>query len=190
MKLLEPLKYLSIRHDEKRWYDLWYPLCGSILVTAIYFFMETPFSIFGKSGLVTQINGLLQVLIGFYIASLAAIATFSNPTIDEVMAGTPPKVKELYRGKILDVELVRRRFLCYLFGYLALVSFILFGFGLVASLFTSQLMTLINSFGISWVLKAVKVVFIFGYTLVLFNMLSTTLLGLYYLAVRIHQPND
>lgn len=188
MKLLEPLKYLTIRHDEKRRYDLWYPLLGAVVTTLIYVLMAVPFSILGKNGLVPQINGLLQVLIGFYIASLAAIATFSNPAIDEVMAGKPPTVKEMYRGKLLEVPLVRRRFLCYLFGYLALVSFVLFGFGLMITLFTTPIASLLID--IPWALTISKIVFVFCYTLILFNMLSTTLLGLYYLAIRIHQPND
>lgn len=190
MKLLAPLSYLRIKHDEKLRYDLWYPLFGSILITVVYLLMDKPFSILGKNGLVPQVNGLLQVLIGFYIAALAAISTFSNPTIDETMAGKPPVILEKYRGKSIEIPLIRRRFLCYLFGYLALISFIVFGFGVLASLFTNSIVSVVSMIHFVYATKIFKVLFLFLYSLVLLNMVTTTLLGLYYLSVRIHQPND
>lgn len=190
MKLLAPLKYLSIRHDEKRRYDLWYPLIGALALTLIYGFMDMPFSLLGKSGLVTQVNGLLQVLIGFYIAALAAISTFSNISIDEKMAGTPPVIKEMFRGNLINVPLARRRFLCFLFGYLALVSFVVFACGVFASLFTKPAIEVISSIPFCYAMQISKAIFLFFYSFVLFNLTTTTLLGLYYLSVRIHQPND
>ncbi|WP_145586660.1 hypothetical protein [Yersinia kristensenii] len=187
MKLLAPLNYLRIKHTEKRRYDFLYPLIGAVVVTLCYWLMSHPFSIFGKAGLVTQVNGLLQVLIGFYIAALAAIATFSNPTIDQLMAGDPPTIKERFRGRLVEVELIRRRFLCYLFGYLALVSFIVFSFGVSVSLISENLLNFIQNSGLSNFMILFKISFVFVYTFVLFNVVTTTLLGLYYLAIRIHQ---
>ena len=187
MKLLQPLKYLTIKHEEKKRYDFWYPLTISFVVVAIYWFIDKPFSILGKNGLVPQINGLLQILIGFYIASLAAIATFSNKNIDSVMDGTPPTVKEKFNRKYRDIPLIRRRFLCYLFGYLALSGFILFGVGLIMTLFSPQLEQYISMIPYSYALKIAKTTFVWGYTFALANIISTTLLGLYYLTIRIHQ---
>ncbi|WP_447873440.1 hypothetical protein [Serratia fonticola] len=189
MKLLAPLGYLKIKHSEKWRYDFGYPLLGAALFTLCYGLMSSPFSILGKGGLVPQVNGLLQVLIGFYIAALAAIATFSNPTIDELMAGTPPTIREEYRGNWIVVELKRRRFLCYLFGYLALLSFSVFGFGLAASLFTDSVINFLVLHSSEVVLKSLKLLFLYVYCAVIFNMVTTTLLGLYYLSIRIHQPN-
>jgi len=190
MKLLAPLRYLSIKHHEKKRYDLWYPLAGAVGLTAIYVLMEQPFSLLGRNGLVPQINGLLQVLIGFYIAALAAISTFSNASIDETMAGTPPYIYEEFRGKSIKVPLVRRRFLCYLFGYLALVSFIVFGCGVLATLFINPLIAMLEGFDIPYLVYCSKVIFLVFYSFILFNLITTTLLGLYYLSVRLHQPND
>ncbi|MGV3170508.1 hypothetical protein ACEE45_09280 [Proteus vulgaris] len=187
MKLLQPLKYLTIKHEEKRWYDIWYPLAASLIVVLVYWFIDKPFSILGKNGLIPQINGLLQILIGFYIASLAAIATFSNKNIDSVMAGTPPTVKEKVNGKYRAIPLIRRRFLCYLFGYLALAGFILFGVGLIMILFSPQLEHSVSMIHYDSALKIFKTLFVWGYTFALANIVSTTLLGLYYLTVRIHQ---
>lgn len=187
MKLLSPLNYLRIKHEEKDWYDFYLPIIGSVIVTALYYFIPNQFKLFGDNSLISQVNGLLQVLIGFYIAALAAVSTFGNATIDDVMAGTPPTLEESFRGNMLEVPLTRRRFICYLFGYLALVSFALFSLGLVASLIGKGLAIWITASGFLLALTIIKTIFVFIYFLILFNIATTTLLGLYFLAVRIHQ---
>lgn len=181
MKLLAPLSYLKIKHSEKRWYDLYIPIVLTVMVLILYHFIG--FKLSGANGLTTQINGLIQVLIGFYIAALAAIATFGNSSIDELMAGTPPTIKEKYRGQLIDVSLTRRRFLSYLFGYLALISLCLFFLGLVVNLSSTFIISLVDSS----VLTFLRYVFLFVYALLLMNIITTTLLGLYYLSIRIHQ---
>ncbi len=187
MKLLSPLNYLRIKHEEKDWYDFYLPIIGSAIVTSLYYFIPNQFKLFGDNSLISQVNGLLQVLIGFYIAALAAVSTFGNATIDDVMAGTPPTLEESFRGNMLEVPLTRRRFICYLFGYLALISFALFSLGLVASLIGKGLAVWITASGFLLALTIIKTVFVFIYFLILFNIATTTLLGLYFLAVRIHQ---
>ncbi len=189
MKLLSPLNYLKIRHEEKKWYDLYLPLSGAVFITIVYCYLPNQFKLIGNNGLISQVNGLLQVLIGFYIAALAAVSTFGNATIDDVMAGTPPTLKESFRGKMSSVKLTRRRFICYLFGYLALVSFALFSLGLITSLIGQNLAVWVAGISSLWSLTVLKVVFVFVYFFVLLNIVTTTLLGLYFLAVRIHQSD-
>lgn len=88
--------------------------------------------IFGDHGIVQGVNGLLQILTGFYIASLAAVATFNKQSMDEVMPGEPPIV-DVRGGKI--EQLTRRRFVCSMFGYLAFISLFVYliGIGALAS---------------------------------------------------------
>ncbi len=70
------------------------------------------------------VNGLLQVLIGFFVASLAAVATFQRPGMDENMRGKAPTLQ----GK----GVTRRQYLCYMFGYLAFMSIaVYFGSGVL-----------------------------------------------------------
>lgn len=187
MKLFSPLSYLRIKHEEKSWYDYRIPLLASIIITAVYHFHANKISLIETNGLLLQVNGLLQVLIGFYIAALAAVATFSSASIDEVMAGDPPTLVEKFRGHKIAVELTRRRFVCYLFGYLALVSFMLFCLGMISILvgkpFHIWLLTFWSSDTILWL----KTLFVGGYIFMLMNIITTTLLGLYFLAVRFHQ---
>lgn len=189
MKLFSPLSYLRIKHEEKDWYDYKIPAAVSLIVTIVYYFHASEISLIETNGLLLQVNGLLQVLIGFYIAALAAVSTFSSSSIDEVMAGVPPTLVEKFRGQKLTVELTRRRFVCYLFGYLALVSFMLFCLGMISILigkpFHLWLLTFCSPDAILWL----KTVFVGVYIFILMNIITTTLLGLYFLAVRFHQSS-
>ncbi|HAU4875867.1 TPA: hypothetical protein F3L11_12875 [Aeromonas hydrophila] len=146
--------------------------------------MPKPFPLMGPSGLIVQINGLLQVLIGFYIASLAAVATFQGQGMDEFMDGTPPTLKEEIKGAKKITKLSRRRFLSYLFGYLALMSLAVFFAGVVVNLVSPSLSQWFAGF--DWG-NYYKLGLLFVYLFFICNVFITTLLGLYYLTVRIHQ---
>ncbi|EKF9782201.1 hypothetical protein RV096_003428, partial [Vibrio cholerae] len=98
------------------------------MVAALFLFLLSRTSVeiafVGKSGLVQLVNGLLQVLIGFFVASLAAVATFQRPGMDENMRGKAPTLQ----GK----GVTRRQYLCYMFGYLAFMSIaVYFGSGVL-----------------------------------------------------------
>src|SRR5258706_8987546 len=79
--------------------------------------------------MVPAFTDLLQVLTGFYIASLAAVATFNKPGLDDPMAGDPPTLREDYCAITTVKPLTRRRFLCLLFGYLSWLSLFLYFIG-------------------------------------------------------------
>ncbi|HGM5295041.1 TPA: hypothetical protein ACKP0P_001609 [Serratia marcescens] len=184
---LKPFKYLLIRHKDKKWFDFILPAIFSFSLSLIFYRLEKPFPLVATGGLVPQINSLLQMLIGFYIASLAAIATFGNSSIDDVMAGEPPTLKMKIKGSVNVIPLTRRRFLCYLFGYLALVSIVLYLAGVVATLIGysgSNFLKQLTELGYIGVFKAIL---LFFYLFFLINLVLTTLLGLYYLSVRIHE---
>jgi len=187
MKLFSPLNYLRIKHEEKRRYDFQLPLIVAAIVTLLYHYHSDQISLVSTNGLLLQVNGLLQVLIGFYIAALAAVSTFNSPSIDQVMAGDPPTLVEKFRGQKLKVVLTRRRFVCYLFGYLALVSFMLFCIGMISILIGKSFQIWVVSFVTSGVILWLKTIFVGVYSFILMNIIITTLLGLYFLAVRFHQ---
>lgn len=184
--LFAPVNYLRIRHPEKRWFDFVLPAVIACIASLIYWFLPVPFAMLGSKGLVPQVNGLLQVLTGFYIAALAAVATFQGKGMDERMAGDPPVIKEYRRKKGRDVALTRRRFLCYLFGYLAMVSLGLFCLGVLLNLLQPPISEWVKTLPS---LKMVKTAGVFIYLVILSNLATTTLLGLYYLSVRIHRED-
>ncbi len=182
-RLLKPLDYLRVQAIEKRRYDFFYPLIAGFCITALLFFSPIEVQIFGNSGLIDLIIGILQILTGFYIASLAAVATFNKEGMDELMSGKPPKLLIWLRGTTVIIELTRRRFLSLLFGYLAFLSISMYFLGGAANLIAPGIINLIPSF----LHICTKWFFILIYLTVTSNLIVTTLLGLYYMCDRIHR---
>lgn len=183
-KLLAPIGYLRLKHQEKIWFDFVIPFLISALVVVVYLLLPRPFPLLGDRGLISAVNGLLQVLTGFYIAALAAVATFDKPGMDLIMDGDPPTINEMRKGAPKDIELTRRRFLSYLFGFLSFESLLLFVIGVVLNLLSDSICVWMD--GAEYLTGIVKPFLLFIYMAMLGNLVTTTLLGLYYLTVRIH----
>ncbi|EJB8455014.1 hypothetical protein MW332_004868 [Vibrio parahaemolyticus] len=131
----------------------------------------------GQNGLVQLVNGLLQILIGFFVASLAAVATFQRAGMDEVMRGKPPTLGDKF--------VTRRQYLCYMFGYLAFMS--------IAVYFSSGVLALTMDiwkklFGYHF--EQIRQIGIFIYFVLVSNIIFTTLLALHFLTDRIVRDND
>ena len=131
--------------------------------------LDTNINFLGDNGVIQLVNAILQILAGFYIASLAAVATFSRPEMDNVMQGIAPQLK----GK----PLTRRVFVTHLFGYLAFMSIFLYFVGGIAKMInpTTPLA--------HYLVLALE----FIYLALLFNILFVTSLGLFYMIARIHR---
>jgi len=126
---------------------------------------------------------------GFYIAALAAIATFGRTDIDEIMPGSPPPRLETatVNGGVNLIELTRRRFLCLLFAFLT-VECVALTLGSVLVL--SAVPAIVECIGDrETLLRIVSAFGVFFYCLVLTQLMIATLWGLYYLGERIHQPD-
>lgn len=176
-QLLRPFSYLRIQHDDKWIYDWLLPtLLCAISCGAIYSFMSLD-KVVSSTGLISDITSFVANLPGFFIAALAAVATFNKNDIDQLMAN-PPKIEILHHGSPLMIEMTRRRFLCVLFSYLTAISIFL----VLASRFFLNMNISENYFLYSaW---AGIIIFMF----VLWQMVIATILGLYYLGERLHTP--
>lgn len=176
-QLMRPFSYLRIKHRDKWIYDWFVPLAFTV-VTLVIVYLYVPLSaIGGGSGLISSLIDFISNLPGFFIAALAAVATFNKHDIDELMAN-PPKIEILHHGNPLMVDMTRRRFLCVLFAYLTAVSIFLVIFGRIGLVITvSQEYYLI----LSW--SAITIFLYF-----LWQMVIATVLGLYYLGERLHTP--
>ncbi|MFN3464704.1 MAG: hypothetical protein ACK4X1_11580 [Terricaulis sp.] len=86
-RLLMPLSYLTIKHSVKIWYDLIYPLLFAVPLGSFLALTRLNYNVVGERGLVETFNGLLALLIGFFIAALAAVAMFERKSMDELMLG-------------------------------------------------------------------------------------------------------
>lgn len=135
--------------------------------------------------LLDRSSDLLSILTGFFVAALAAIATFGGDEMDKAMPGTASMtLRDPLRPGAPEI-LSRRRFLCFLFGYLAFISLGIYIAGFAFGAFQALVIVkyfpgqAILSFAIFWGL----------YGFALGNLLSNTLLGLFYLTDRIHRPN-
>lgn len=173
-KLLKPLRYIQISNNEKRWFDLWLPVISALLVTALIYILPKPISFLGKDSIVSLSNGILQILSGFYIASMAAVATFNRDGMDDPMAGGDCPCLD---GK----KLTRRGFLSYLFGYLAFTSILMYFAGGMCQLMLGSLRDMFYAYPlVKWTGALI-------YLTILFNILFTTVLGMHFLIDRIHR---
>jgi len=185
-RILVPLKYLSIDHPEKRKFDLYLPMLLTILFALPLLSAQFRADILsGVLPALERISNLLGVLTGFFIASLAAVATFGKSEMDGPMPGEPLKLEYKVNRESFSENLTRRRFLSFLFGYLAFLSLSLFVVGYVYYALDQYMIA-------RWLKDLRETLFIFfwvAYTFWLSNVLSNTFLGLYYLTDRIHRPS-
>ncbi|PLP29396.1 hypothetical protein CWM92_12220, partial [Klebsiella michiganensis] len=127
----------------------------------------------------------ISILPGFYIAALAAIATFNRKQIDDPLIsdnGTPyiyvKGVKENGKPYRTKEDMTRRLFLCMLFSFLTAESIVL----IMLHTFASPLISATtNTYCLA--------IYSFIFLLILWQLLVTTFFGLYYLGDRIHLNN-
>lgn len=185
-RIFVPLRYLKIDHPEKRKFDLLLPL-----ILGVFFALPMLSSQFRSDALLTfdvigKISNFLGVLTGFFIAALAAVATFGKQEMDDPMPGEPPvRLEHKVNTETYFENLSRRRFLSFLFGYMAFLTLALYVLGYAYLIADKYLITDVIPqwrsaiFGTFWLV----------YAFALANLLSNTLLGLFYLTDRIHRPN-
>jgi hypothetical protein len=178
---------LDIDHPEKQKFDYLLPLFIGLFLSLPLLSHQFREDVIGdKLGVMAAIANVLGVLAGFFIASLAAVATFGKTEMDAPMPGEPPVRLEhrTSREKYFE-NLTRRRFLSFLFGYLAFLSLALCVFSYSYFIADRYLFSWLYPDGRHFALG----VFWVAFMLCVANMLSNTFLGLYYLTDRIHRPN-
>lgn len=185
--------YRRIEHPEMSIYVWWLPSSISVIATLLFAALPIPPKIFGDSSLMTAITQVLAILPGFFIASLAAVATFDRPEMDVEMPPEAPKISIKLGAVDTKTNLTRRMFLTYLFAYLSIVSLLLVAICSLSSLLAPSFASFLQEapFGTytnltSHLLKWGFVAFVFYWCASLF---ITTLHGIYFLIERMHQPN-
>ena len=180
-RVLTPLAYLRIKRHGKWTEELALPLFLSAITVAAVYALGEKFSVYGTPGLINSLTSYFQLLSGFFITALAAIATFNRQGLDDPMLGDPPT---LIHAKDYQPEMLsRRRFLCFLFGYLAFGSLVIYFSGTIITLAAPVLHASFNE----TIRPFIKWGVLLGFTFLSFNILLTSLLGLYYLTDRLHR---
>jgi len=184
-QITRPLSYLKIEHKEKWKFDWLMPVIMTVFTSSIIFILRNQLNIFGVDGLISQIISLVQILPGFYIAALAAISTFNKNDIDQLMPEPTPKVEILIRGQRNTIDLTRRRFLCMLFAFLVSESIAISLLGIFSLNFAKAIKLFLNP-----LLQPFASHFLtFCFFLLFWQLIISTMLGLYYLGDKMHQPN-
>lgn len=185
-QMLQPLSYLAIRHPQKWKVDWLFPLVIALVCTAFSIGPGWVADIYRASGPVSLLLGFFSSLPGFYIAALAAIATFGRNDIDNLLPEPTPTVKLVTRGENVLVKLTRRRFLAMLFAFLTCESIALVMYSV---LFLSYGAAVADLHILDGVLgKALMLGMTFIYYTLLMQMLAATFWGLYYLGFKLHEP--
>jgi len=187
LQLIRPWTYLTV-HGQKKWFFDWLvPIAFAALAVLAFRFSAGEVNFFGNGGVIAAVTGFVQNLPGFFIAALAAIATFNREDLDEKMPDPPLTVADCHRGTWNRVPLTRRRFLSLLFAFLTAQSIAITVIGITLT----QVSGWLCGMSALQVFKPVLSTIGSGvYSFMFFQMISVTCLGLYYLGDRIHQPND
>ena len=185
--LLRPLSYLSIDHKSKWKVDWLYPFILAIISAALIFGAKRlgPVSLYADGAMIAKILGFIQGLPGFYIAALAAIATFNRTDIDKTMPAPAPKIDIMVQGRSVAIELTRRRFLCSMFAFLTAESFVI----IVLAIFAQSLYTPLKAFIHDSLQIWASGLFILIFFLLFWQMIIASFWGLFYLGDRLHQPD-
>lgn len=186
--LLRPLSYLSIEHKQKWKVDWIYPLVLASLSTGVLFWLKRHGNIplYADGAVIAKILGFVQGLPGFYIAALAAIATFNKTDIDKTMPSPAPKLDIMVQGKVVPIELTRRRFLCSMFAFLTAESLILIVLAIFGQAIYLPVKILLPVNFHVWISAIYMLFFFFAF----WQMLITSFWGLFYLGDRLHQPDQ
>jgi hypothetical protein len=185
-QLLRPLFYLTIKDGAKWKIDFLVPLAASLLTLAGIFVWPLRPQLFMANGLVTQVLGLLQIMPGFYLAALAAIATFNKVDMDSYMPSPTPTVRITIKGQSLPIKLTRRRMLSLQFGYLTFISLLLFISAIGANALAPSVKIVLSP---TYHASAVGL-FVCFFAFMFWHMISVTMFGLYQLSDRMHQPDE
>jgi hypothetical protein len=182
-----PFSYLTIIHREKFIIDWILPSSISLVLVLAAFLLNSHSYIdyLGESGVIDRVLSFIQILPGFYIAALSAIATFNRTDIDRIMPAPAPKMDISIDGKRVNIELTRRRFLCSMFAYLTAGTVIVILMSIVAIESKEFLLASLNSS----IVVPTMYLGLFLYLFLLSQLICTTFWGLNYLGDKLHQPD-
>lgn len=184
-QLSRPAAYLFIK-DKSKWKIDWLiPFILSVTLTALYLSLPIAKPLYGENGIIKELQGFLQILPGFYLAALAAIATFNKNDLDYHLPKPTPIIDVIVNGHETSINLTRRRMLSYLFGYLTFISLAIYLVTVLGSALSGSVNYLLDTNAIY-----PKALYVFAISLFFSQMIVVTIFGLYQLCDRIHQPED
>jgi hypothetical protein len=186
--LLRPFSYLHIDHDVKKHVDWTLPIVLAFISSLALWGLAQwgDMVIYGGNGVIAKVLGFVQNLPGFYIAALAAIATFNRPDIDMHIPEPTPVMDIKIHGRNVAIKLTRRRFLCAMFAFLTAESILITGAAIMGLSIADPVKSRVSMS--IWPLM--KYTYFFVFMVLVWQMLVATFWGLYYLGEKLHQPDQ
>lgn len=178
-QLAAPLRYYQFYNKAKLIIDVIAPLLFAFATCILFSLVPGGVAFLGDHGFVNSINGLLQLLVGFFVAGLAAVFGVRGYSLEQKPVGFH-FLGAVKRDDADGVKITRRMFVCALFAYLAFISFSLF----LVGLFAATCQPLIRSFAFG---SIVHNLICFVYVLFIWNIFFVTLYGFYYMVDRAHR---
>lgn len=193
-QLTRPFAFQSIQNRDLRFMRTVVPFIATVLLLALYLLLPVKPSILGDKKYLDYLLQIVGILPGFYIAALAAAATFNNPALDEPMPGRDAPHIDIQRGgETFSVTMTMRVFICHLFSYLSALSFMTAIFTLMIIECAPSLEYLERGAAAltpaSIALIIVRYGTVFAVTFYFARIILITLHGLYFLIERMHQAN-
>ncbi|WP_300057168.1 hypothetical protein [Sulfitobacter sp.] len=177
--LLTAFTLFRLRGGNLPYFQYVYPTLLTLLVLGVFNEWGSLFITVDVEKVVASATTLMGVLVGFYIAALAAVTSFPNDNLDNPMAGRSTMLREKCgRG---TEEVSRRRFLSILLGYCAFLSILIF---LTGSISTAISLKPQYQGGIA---EALTAAYWAIYTWMISSLSTITLLCLHYLIDRMHR---
>lgn len=183
-KILTVFSFLRLKSPDIRWYQWIYPTLLFAILYGAHWAYGFKILQFDTSKLIVDLNTLMGILVGFYIAALAAVSSFTNETLDQVMKGRAPTISTMRQGSKIIEKLTRRRFLSILFGYCASISIVIYIYGVLNTHVTIQLT---KKPWLDWGVYFVGEIAWIGFLWAICRLLVVTMLGLHYLVERMHR---
>lgn len=178
--LLRTLNYVRISHGYWWKYNVVVPSVLTALSLLVVMCLSVSWSAFGASSILKNFTQILSIMSPFYMAALAAISTFTaNARFDEPLRMVqPPSIRIIEKGEWRVHYPTLRHFLSMLFGYCAVVSFVLF-------LFTIFIPIISIEEGLRE--NVLSIIILSAFLMLFYHSFTATLLGMYYLSDKMHR---
>ncbi|MFC3084533.1 hypothetical protein [Tabrizicola soli] len=170
------------------------PAALAALAVIGYFLLPVSPPLTGETGLSDYVFRITSLLPGFFIAALAAVATFQRAELDETMPSPSPTLKVRTGDDTSLVSLSHRVFLCHLFSYLTVTSLLLILLSVSGEIIAPNVNYIIRAIDRPasgfLITLSLKSLYTFVLSFLFFRLILVTLFGLYFLVERIHRVNS
>lgn len=188
-QFLRPIAFLTVKGSGLSFYKFYGPLAFSLLAVVIYLSVPAKIQLVGPGSATDHMIGFFSILPGFFIASLAAIVAFQGGDLDETMPDVSVTITA--QGDTAPVDITLRVFLCYLFSFLTVMSFLGFflcvGGSLLAPSLVKMTMLAESPTVQASIMIGLQIGFVALLTVITASVVLCTAQGLYFLAERVHQ---